>query len=53
VLLRGGLVTVGDCVEGWKISSYWLDKTGVSCVLVCCTKIVSICNDNVTVHMRR
>jgi hypothetical protein len=53
VLLRGGLVTVGVCVVGWKISSYRLDKTGVSCVLVCCTEIVSICNDNVTVHMRR
>ena len=53
VLLRGGLVTVGVCVVQWKISSYWLDKTGVSCVLVYCTEIVSICNENVTFHMRR
>ena len=45
-------MTVGDCVVGLKISSYWLDKMGVSCVLVTCTELVSICNDTVTVHMR-
>ena len=51
VLQRVGLVTVGGCVVWWKIPSYWLDKNG--CVLVGCTELVSICNDNVTVRMRR
>ena len=38
---------------GGKYLPTGLIKTGVSCVLVGCTELVSICNDNVTVHMRR
>jgi hypothetical protein len=53
VLLSVGLVTFGVCVVWCKISSYWLERTCVCCVLVGCTEIVSICSDSVTVHMRR
>ena len=31
-------------VVGWRISSYWLDETGVSCVLAGCIGLVWICN---------
>ena len=31
-------------VVGWRISSYWLDETGVSCMLAGCIGLVSICN---------
>ena len=31
-------------VVGWRIFSYWLDDTGVSCVLTGCIGLVSICN---------
>jgi hypothetical protein len=29
-------------VVGWRISSYWLDETGVSCMLAVCIGLVSI-----------
>jgi hypothetical protein len=31
-------------VVGWRMSSYWLDETGVSCVLDGGIGLLSICN---------
>ena len=53
VLQRVRLVTVGGVWWGGKYLLTGLIKRGVSYVLVGCTELVSICNDNVTVRMRR